>query len=60
MGSIPGAVIAAIMLGVAETLTVDYLSPRWGVGVFYVVILVVLMVRPQGLMGSRLREDVAA
>jgi branched-subunit amino acid ABC-type transport system permease component len=28
--------------------------------VFYVVILVVLLVRPQGVMGSRLRQDVVA
>jgi branched-chain amino acid transport system permease protein len=60
MGSIPGAVIGALMLGVAETLTVDYVSPRWGIAVFYIVILVVLLVRPRGLMGARLREDVAA
>jgi branched-chain amino acid transport system permease protein len=60
MGSIPGAVIGALALGVAETLTVDYVSPRWGVAVFYVVILGVLLVRPQGILGARLREDVAA
>ncbi len=60
MGSIPGAVIAALVLGVTETLTVDYVSPRWGVAVFYVVILLVLLVRPRGLLGARLREDVAA
>jgi branched-chain amino acid transport system permease protein len=60
MGSIPGAVLGALMLGVAETLTVDYISPRWGVAVFYIVILVVLLLRPRGLMGARLREDVAA
>ena len=59
MGSIPGAVVGALMLGVAETLTVDYVSPRWGVAVFYVVILVVLLLRPRGLMGARVREDVA-
>jgi branched-chain amino acid transport system permease protein len=60
MGSIPGAVVGALLLGVAETLTVDYVSPRWGVAVFYVVILVVLLLRPRGLMGARVREDVAA
>jgi branched-chain amino acid transport system permease protein len=59
MGSIPGAVAGALILGVAETLTVDW-NPRWGVAVFYVVILVVLLVRPRGIAGSRLREDVHA
>jgi branched-chain amino acid transport system permease protein len=59
LGSIPGAVIGSLLLGVAETLTVTYISPAWATVVPYVVILVVLLVRPQGIMGSRLREDVA-
>jgi len=60
MGSLPGAVVGALILGVAETLTATYISTRWSVVMFYLVILAVLLVRPQGLMGSRLRRDVAA
>ena len=60
MGSVPGAVIGALMLGVAEALTARYIGPQWAVVVFYVVILVVLLVRPQGLMGARLRQDVVS
>jgi branched-chain amino acid transport system permease protein len=60
MGSLPGAVTGALLLGVAEALTATYVSTRWATVVFYVVILAVLLVRPQGLMGSRLRQDVAA
>lgn len=59
MGSLPGAFIGALMLGVAEALTQTYVSARWATVVPYAVILVVLLIRPQGLMGSRLREDVA-
>ena len=59
MGSLPGAVIGALLLGVAETMTVAYISPKWATAVPYVVIFVVLLVRPQGLFGARLREDVA-
>ncbi len=59
LGSIQGATIGALILGVAEALTVTYISPSWATAVPYVVIFVVLLVRPQGLMGSRLREDVA-
>ncbi len=58
MGNLPGAVIAALLLGVTETLTSTYISTQWAVVVFYVVILVVLLVRPQGLMGFRVRQDV--
>ncbi|MFL5796589.1 MAG: branched-chain amino acid ABC transporter permease [Actinomycetota bacterium] len=60
MGSLPGAFIGALMLGVAENLTQTYVSTRWATVVPYVLILVVLLIRPQGIMGTRLREDVAA
>jgi branched-chain amino acid transport system permease protein len=59
MGSLPGALLGALILGVAETMTVTYISPEWATAVPYVVVFVVLLVRPQGLLGSRLREDVA-
>jgi branched-chain amino acid transport system permease protein len=60
MGSLPGALVGALVLGLAETLTATYGSLRWSTLVFYVVILAVLLVRKQGLFGTRLREDVAA
>jgi branched-chain amino acid transport system permease protein len=60
MGSLPGAVVGALILGVAETMTATYVSINWAVAVFYVVIMVVLLIRPQGLMGQKLRSDVAA
>jgi branched-chain amino acid transport system permease protein len=59
MGSLPGALVGALTLGVAETLTATYISERWAPVMFYVVIMVVLLVRPHGLLGERLREDVA-
>ena len=46
--------------GVAETMTVTYISPAWATAVPYVFIIIVLLLRPQGLMGPKLREDVAA
>jgi branched-chain amino acid transport system permease protein len=58
MGSLPGALIGAGVLGLAETLTATYGSLSWSTLVFYIVIMVVLLVRPQGLFGTRLREDV--
>jgi len=59
MGSLPGAIVGALMLGVAETMTQIYVSPKWATMVPWAVILIVLLVRPQGLMGQKLREDVA-
>ncbi len=60
MGSLPGAVIGALLIGLGESLTSTYISPQWTTAVPYVVIFVVLLGRPQGLLGARLREDVAA
>ena len=59
MGSLPGAVVGALALGVAETMTVTYIGPEWATAVPYVVVIIVLLLRPQGLLGARLREDVA-
>jgi branched-chain amino acid transport system permease protein len=59
LGSLPGAAVGALLLGIGEAATVTYISPSWATAVPYVVIFVVLLVRPQGLMGARLREDVA-
>jgi branched-chain amino acid transport system permease protein len=60
MGSLPGAMVGALILGLAETLTATYGSLSWSTLVFYLVIMVVLLFRPQGLFGARLREDGAA
>jgi branched-chain amino acid transport system permease protein len=57
MGSLPGAMVGALVLGLAETLTATYGSLRWSTLVFYLVIMLVLLFRPQGLFGERLRED---
>ncbi|MQA98049.1 MAG: branched-chain amino acid ABC transporter permease [Streptosporangiales bacterium] len=60
LGSLPGALVGAVVLGLAETLTATYGSLQWSTLVFYIVIMVVLLVRPQGLFGTRLREDALA
>jgi branched-chain amino acid transport system permease protein len=60
MGSLAGAFVGALSMGVAESLTTAYIAPRWQTIVPYVVIVVVLLIRPQGIFGARTREDVAA
>ena len=59
MGSLPGAAIGALLVGVGEAMVSTYIGPEWATAVPYAVIFVVLLVRPQGLLGARLREDVA-
>jgi branched-chain amino acid transport system permease protein len=59
LGSLQGAVLGAMLLGLAEVYTQTYVSTAWATAVPYVLIFVVLFFRPQGLLGTRLREDVA-
>lgn len=59
LGSLPGAMVGSLVLGLAETLTATYGSLRWSTLVFYIVIMAVLLVRPQGIFGTTLREDAA-
>jgi branched-chain amino acid transport system permease protein len=57
LGSFLGAGLGAGILGVSEALTSSYVDARWATAVPYVLIIVVLLVRPQGLLGGRVRAD---
>lgn len=56
LGSVPGAAIAAILMGVLEALVLVTFDPVWAAMVFYVFLFGVLIFRPQGLFGGRLVE----
>lgn len=60
LGSFAGAGLGAVLLGVAESLTAAYLDVRWATAVPYLLIVVVLVVRPQGLFRPRTRTDAVA
>ncbi len=51
MGSIGGTLIAAILLGVIESLTATFYGPSWAPAVAFGFLLIALAVRPQGLFG---------
>jgi branched-chain amino acid transport system permease protein len=59
LGSIPGAFAAGLLLGVAEAVTSTYISVRWSAAVPTLLILVVLLIRPQGLFTRAARADAA-
>lgn len=60
LGSLPGAVIGALVIGVTEMLATTYVGSAWPVAVPFLIIFIVLIVRPQGIMGARLREDLVS
>lgn len=52
-GSVSGALVAALLMLVIQDVVAVTWSPLWGQTTFYMVLVVVLLVRPQGLFGRR-------
>ena len=57
LGSLGGAALGAVVLGVGEALTAAYWDSRWTTSVPYLLIIAVLVLRPQGLLGVRSRAE---
>jgi branched-chain amino acid transport system permease protein len=51
MGSVGGTLVAALILGVLESLTSTFYGPSWSLAVSFGILLIVLAVRPSGLFG---------
>jgi branched-chain amino acid transport system permease protein len=58
IGSIPGAAIGGVVIGVAEQLTAGYLSADYRDAITFAVLIVVLLIKPEGLFGSAKVEKV--
>jgi branched-chain amino acid transport system permease protein len=51
LGSLPGTIIAAMLLGVAESFTSTFYGPSWAPAVSFGILLLTLAFRPAGLLG---------
>jgi branched-chain amino acid transport system permease protein len=58
IGNIPGAMLGGVLLGVAEGLGAGYISNEYKDVIAFVILILVLLVRPTGLMGERVPEKV--
>ncbi len=58
IGNIPGAVLGGVLMGIAETLVTWAGYSRWSDAVAFVILIVVLLLRPGGLLGSSKVEKV--
>lgn len=56
LGNVTGAIVAGLAVGLIETTSVVYLSATSRDLVIFILLLVVLLLRPQGLFGTRTRE----
>lgn len=58
IGSIPGAMIGGILLGVIEILSKAYISSQLSDAIVFAVLIIVLLVKPTGILGKKIQEKV--
>lgn len=58
IGSIPGAMIGGILIGVIEILGRAYISPQLADAMVFAVLILVLMIKPTGILGKKVNEKV--
>ncbi len=58
IGSIPGAMLGGILLGIIEIFAKAYISTQLSDAIVFAVLIIVLLVKPTGLLGKKIREKV--
>lgn len=58
IGSIPGAMLGGILLGIIEIFAKSYISTQLSDAIVFAVLIIVLLVKPTGLLGKKIREKV--
>ena len=53
IGSIPGAMVGGVLLGIVETLTKGYLSSQYADAISYALLIIILLVKPTGIFGRK-------
>ena len=58
IGSVPGAMVGGVLLGIIEILSKAYISTQLADAIVFAVLIVVLLVKPTGLLGKKINEKV--
>jgi branched-chain amino acid transport system permease protein len=58
IGNIPGALIGGLLIGLAETFVVAYISPTFRDAIAFATLIALLLFRPQGMLGAVVKEKV--
>ena len=56
IGNIPGAMLGGLLLGVIEALSSAYISMAWKDAIAFLVLILILIIRPTGLLGERVAD----
>jgi branched-chain amino acid transport system permease protein len=58
IGNIPGAVLGGVLIGLSEQLVAGYISPDYRDAITFFILIVVLILRPEGILGVVRQEKV--
>ncbi|WP_027718020.1 branched-chain amino acid ABC transporter permease [Desulfovirgula thermocuniculi] len=58
IGNIPGAMVGGLLLGILETIGAGYVAAAWKDVVAFIILILILILRPTGLLGERVAEKV--
>ncbi len=58
IGSIPGAMLGGVILGLIETFSKAYISTQFSDAIVFLVLIIILLVKPAGLLGKQVQEKV--
>ncbi len=58
IGNIPGAVLGGILIGLIQKLGTAYVGDQWSQPLIFAILIIILIFRPNGLLGARTREKV--
>ena len=53
IGSVPGAMVGGVILGIAETMAKAYISSQYADAISYCILIAILLVKPTGLLGKK-------
>ncbi|MFO0962815.1 MAG: branched-chain amino acid ABC transporter permease [Phycisphaerales bacterium] len=58
IGNLPGAVLGGLLIGVVRAMSDQYIEAKWTNAVVFGILILILVFRPSGLLGAKLREKV--
>jgi branched-chain amino acid transport system permease protein len=58
IGSLPGAMVGSLVIGLVESFSKGLISSLWSDGIVFAILILILFIKPTGIMGKAIREKV--